>query len=628
MPDAPDTVEDAVDDAAVLDRVLRETPPFDALSTVEQDAMASAASIRRFPPGALILDAFTQVSVEVFVVLSGRVDLWHDANALGDIADEHLGPGGVFGFSAMLTERSLGPRVVAVDEVSVAAIPEAAVEPAFASREGARFLASQATVARSRAGLSSYSLVDEIIETHPLEVGADEPVGEVAAAMTRRGTGHAVVLLEDGQFGLVTDALLRSRVIVEGRQASTPAREVMDTSAPIVPLGASAAEALILMLDRNAEYVVVTDRGGRLRGVITPRDFTISPATAGVSVHEQIRRARTVEELRQRARRVPVMVDDLLSWGLASGKVVSVYSSVLDTIVRRMITLIFARYPDLSLDAFTWLSLGSNGRREAVLSSDIDSAVAFRDTCESADIDRYRVAFAEAQRELTAAGLGGDTHGATASRPAFSRTNAEWRAAAREWMGKPEQNQGAMMTSLLVDGRPIHGDPGLPEVLKVFSDLRRHPGTMRLLLEASLSARARTRTLRDRLGRRDTINLKKHALLPIVNTARWAALAVGSSALSTTERLDAAAGSAMLPDDQAHNLIDVFTVLQRLRLRYQLIQHQRGEKAADVISRDWMSPIDRSVVAEAVREIAAVQRRMDNIAAYLPAEAWTSPPPS
>ena len=624
MPEPLDAVED-VDDAAVLDRVLAETPPFDALSAAERAAMSRAASVRRFGPGALILDAFTQVSVEVFVVLSGRVDLWHDADALGDLADQHLGPGGVFGFSAMLTERSLGPRVVAVDEVTVAAIPETAVEPAFASRQGARFLAAQAAVARGRVGLSSYSLVDEIIETHPLEVEADEPVAEVAAAMTRRGTGYAVVPLEDGRYGLVTDALLRSRVLVEGRQASVPAREVMDPSVPTVQLGASAAEALILMLDRGAEYLVVTDRGGRLRGVITPRDFTISPATAGVSVHEQIRRATTVEELRRRARRVPAMVDDLLSWGLASGKVIAVYSSVLDTIVRRTITLVFAQYPDLSLDTFTWLSLGSNGRREAVLSSDIDTAVAFRDTFDTSVIDRYRAAFVEIQGELAAAGLTADQHGATAGRPAFSRTNAEWRAAARQWMEEPEHDQGAMMTSLLVDGRPIHGDPGLPEVMKVFGDLRRHPGTMRLLLSASQSARAKSRSLRDRLGRRDTIDLKKHALLPIVNTARWAALAVGSSALSTTERLHAAAGSAMLPDEQAHNLIDVFTVLQRLRLRYQLIQRQRGEKPADVVSRDWMSPIDRSVVTEAVREIAAVQRRMDNIAAYLPAEDWATP---
>jgi CBS domain-containing protein len=41
-----------------------------------------------------------------------------------------------------------------------------------------------------------------------------------------------------------------------------------------------------------------------------------------------------------------------------------------------------------------------------------------------------------------------------------------------------------------------------------------------------------------------------------------------------------------------------------------------------------MSPIDRSVVAQAIREIAAVQRRMDNIAAHLPAEAWTSRAPT
>jgi len=628
VPDATDTVEDRPTDGAVLDGVLAETPPFDGLSIADRAVMTRAADVRRYAPGELILDAFAQVSVEVFVVLTGRVDLWHDADALSEAADQHLGRGGVFGFSAMLTERSLGPRAIAVNAVTVAAIPESAVEPAFASRQGARFLAAQGAVARSRGGLSSYSLVDEIIETHPLEVDADDPIGDVAAAMTRRGTGHAVVPLEDGRFGLVTDALLRSRVLVEGRDASVPAREVMDDAVPTVALGESAAEALILMLDRNAEYLVVTDRSGRLHGVITPRDFTVSAATAGVSVHEQIRRAATVEELRRRARRAAAVIDDLLSWGMASGRAIAVYSSILDTIVRRTITLTFARYPDLSLDAFTWLSLGSNGRREAVLSSDIDSAVAFRDTCDAADIDRYRSALADIQRELAAAGITADSHGATASRPAFSRTNAEWRAAARQWMAEPEQNQGAMMTSLLVDGRPIHGDPGLPEVMKVFSDLRRHPGTMRLLLEASLSARAKTRSLRDVLSRRDTIDLKKHAVLPIVNTARWAALAVGSSALSTTERLQAAAGSAMLPDEHAHNLIDVFTVLQRLRLRYQLIEYQRGEKPLDVVSRERMSPIDRSVVTEAVREIAAVQRRIDNVAAYLPAEAWTGPAPA
>jgi CBS domain-containing protein len=113
-----------------------------------------------------------------------------------------------------------------------------------------------------------------------------------------------------------------------------------------------------------------------------------------------------------------------------------------------------------------------------------------------------------------------------------------------------------------------------------------------------------------------------------VNLARWAALSVGSAALPTTERLRSASGSAMLPDEQASILIEAFEVLQRLRLRYQLLQHQRGDRPSDVFVMDRMSPIDRTVVAQSVREIASVQRRMDNISVYVPAEAWAAPDPA
>jgi CBS domain-containing protein len=81
----------------------------------------------------------------------------------------------------------------------------------------------------------------------------------------------------------------------------------------------------------------------------------------------------------------------------------------------------------------------------------------------------------------------------------------------------------------------------------------------------------------------------------------------------------------MLPDDRTDILIEAFEVLQRLRLRYQLLQVQRGEQPTDLLTLDRLSPIDRSIVTQAVREIAAVQRRMDNIAHYLPIGAWTAP---
>jgi CBS domain-containing protein len=122
--------------------------------------------------------------------------------------------------------------------------------------------------------------------------------------------------------------------------------------------------------------------------------------------------------------------------------------------------------------------------------------------------------------------------------------------------------------------------------------------------------------------------VKTHALLPVVNIARWAALGVGSTELQTTKRLRAAAGSEMLPDEHADRLIEVFDVLQTLRLRYQLTQISQGGDATDILERDRLSPIDRSVVAQAVREIAATQRRMDRVAVYVDPRSWAIPRPN
>ena len=610
---------------------LASCPPFDSLDARALTEAARAARIEHYTAGDLIVDAFADPTVDIFVVISGEVNLWFDPNRINDAADERFTTGNVFGFSAALTERAVGPRVVANTPVSIARIAASLVAAAFSSKTGARFLAEHVSNAFRRAsGPPTYTIVDDLMVSDPLVVHPATPVGEVARQMTQRGLQCAVVGSDHGQFGLITDSVLRQRVIVDGAPPETPAHTMVQYPAPTTALGESAAEALIDMLDADAEFLVVTDRSGTARGVVAARDFVVSPTTAGVSVHEQIRRAGSVEELIERSHLVPSMLTDVMGRGLASTRVIAVYSAIVDTVIRRSIGLVFERHPQLTVNAFTWLSLGSNGRREAVLSSDVDAAVAFDDTVAKAAVARYRAAFAEVNAVIAQAGISIDRNGANAPRARFSRTNSEWHVAATRWLAAPHKDNAAIMTSLLVDGRPIHGDPGLPEVTKVFGDFRRHPATMELLLKASLSHRAKLRSIRDVLsGRGDTFNVKTHALLPVVNIARWAALGAGSTELQTTKRLRAAAGSEMLPNGHADRLIEVFDVLQRLRLRYQLSQISQGEAATDILERDRLSPIDRSVVAQAVREVAATQRRMDRVAVYdVDPRLWAIPRPN
>lgn len=609
-----------------LGRFLSEVEPFDSLDSAQLATLAAAATIRRFSAGELVVDAFAAAPTEIYVVLRGDVDLWHDQDRVTKAGDERFGTGDVIGYSAMLTAQPVGPRAVTTTAAEIAVLPGHLVEPAFSSPAGARFLADYISrIRRMTATTPAFSTVEDLIATTPVVVGPDTPASDVVRQLADRDVHCAIVDFGDGTFGILTDAMVGRRVVGDGLSPDAPARVVMQP-ATTVELAGSSVEALITLLDTQAEYLPVVDRAGTLRGIVGARDFALAPTTAGVGLLEQIHRARDRTELVTRARRAPAVLRDVLDRGLAADRVIRVYSAIVDAIIRRSIHLVAAEHPDLPLDQFTWLTLGSHGRREAVPSSDVDAAIAFADYVPPDTMARFREMFGVVNELLTDAGLGVDVNGANASNKAFARTDSEWRAAATRWLTVPGENSRAAMAahskglaviaSLLVDGRPVHGTPGLPAVARVFTDFRRHPAAMNLLLSDSFSQRAkvRDRTLLDVFtgkGGASTFDVKAHGLLPVVSIARWAALSVGSTELQTVRRLRDAAGSPILPHAEAHRLIEVFELLQRIRLHHNLDQLQRGERATDQINRDDLSPIERTMIGQAVREINGIARRME-----------------
>ncbi|MHA3704835.1 putative nucleotidyltransferase substrate binding domain-containing protein [Jatrophihabitans sp. YIM 134969] len=600
--------------------------PFDALDPDDLAAVVAAARVEDLRAGDVATTGLRKAASDVYVVVRGEVDVWDDVERSGGPPDSRVGVGGLFSPAAVLSGPSLGPYAVAVGEATVVAVPAPLLAPALASRRGAAFVAEHVSSARRRAAVGArYSRVDDLVVTPPVVVTAETPLAEVARRMTAGGVGCAAVALPGGGHGLVTDELLRRRVLVEGRPASTPAGAVVSGVAPTAVTGESADEALLRLLEAGTDHLLVTDPAGVVRGVVEPRDFLVSPAAAGVTLQEQVRRAETAEDLVTYTAGLPPLLADLLARGMGPEKVVAVHSAALDTTVRRALTLVFADRPGLSPDAFTWLSLGSNGRREAVPSSDVESAVVFGGDVDPEEFPAYREAFAAVHDLLAACGFTVDDHGATASSAGFARTAGAWRTALDSWRLTPEAPHHAAMLSLLLDSRPVHGDAGRLPLAALVRDLRADERAMRLLLQESLSHRSRVRSLRDVFGRRvESFDVKTNAVVPAVNLARWTAIAVGSTDLSTTHRLRAAGGSPLLTTDQADTLVEAFAVLQALRLRYQVVQLRRGRRATDVFTLAEVSPIDRSVLAQAVREIAEAQRRIGALVETTPPSLWSA----
>ncbi len=608
-----------------LARFLAANPPFSSLAEPDLDRIAEAARIVDHPAGAQIMDAFAEAGDDLFVVMTGQVELWTTDGGPGDPADEVVGPGCVFGHSTALTGAPIGPRAVALGPVRLVTISRSAVASVFSSPAGVRFLAGDLSAERVRTPAGPrFRTVDELVVTAPVLGEPDLTVAEAARVMTERSSSYLAIPYGNGEFGLLTDAVLREQVVAAGRPGDTPVKEVMIRRAITARTGTPTADVLHQLTEHRLDHLLVVDGSGALRGAVDPQDFLASPSGAGVMLREKVGRAATAEQVVALARQLPVLLGDLVRQRREASETTAVYSTVVDAIQRRALSLVLDGHPELHEAEVTWMLLGSNARREPTLGSDIDSAVVFAESVDTPSrAAAYRTAFAEVAGLMRTAGLRIDEHGATPSSARFARTRSQWRTAAQQWLDSPLDGQGMLMASLLLDGRPIQGDPAQPVVSEVFADVRNHPGTMKLLVRESLSHRAQLRSVRDVLaGRGGTFDLKTHALRPVVEIARWAALYVHSPELSTRARLSAASGSMLLPTPQATTLAEVFEVLQRVRLRQQLAQFERGEPVSDVVWMRRLAPLDRSLVAQSVREISTVQKRLYNLLEYTSAQDW------
>ena len=291
-------------------------------------------------------------------------------------------------------------------------------------------------------------------------------------------------------------------------------------------------------------------------------------------------------------------------------------SGLMDAVTRRLVELAVARAGPPPAP-FTWYALGSLARREAVPSSDVDSALAWHDGSApdgpapdgpGPAPDGYMARLAAAVDEgLRACGMRPDAHGASAANPLFARPLASWRAAAESLREDPTREQGLILVSVLTDSRPVWGAGD------ALWEERSAPDLQRLLAQFALKFRpSATGFLRDFAAehagrRRGRLDLKHGGLIPIVDLARWAGMAAGVASAPTVARLRAAEAAGTLDGPAARTLIEAFGLIFALRLDHQVEQLRRGGQPDDVVDLKALDPGTRSRLREALRAVASVQ---------------------
>ncbi len=594
--------------------------PFDGLDEAGLEELSRRVEVEYFAAGTTILAQGEQPQHRIRVVRRGTVELVDQGRVL-----DLLGEGEMFGHPSMLSGMPTGFEVRAGEDALCYAITAEDVVPLLARPAGLRFL-GRSIMSRPRPTATGPATVDPFdVATQPASTLLGRPpviaapeltVGEAVEMMESEGASSVVVPLDGGQFGIVTDRDLRSSLIAAGRTAEAAVEEVMTAPAHCVGPEQTGAELMLVMLDHGIHHVPVVSSRSAVIGVVRDIDLLAAQTRTPFMLRRAIADASNGEELSKVVGELNRTVVALHHAGLAHRQISAIISVVSDALIRRMIEIAVEEMGPAPAE-FAWLGLGSDGRREGVPSSDVDSGMAWREEPgqDSEQTRRYMHALAERVGEsLKITGWRLDAHGVTASGEFSAHSAERWREAIRNWLSHPEDNKVLIAASILLDGRAVVGPEELNPKAE-FSEAENRDTLLRWMLRLALSAKPPTGFMRDIVvehsgEHRGTLDIKHGGLLPVVDIARYAGLKAGASVTSTAERLRAGGQSGVLDEAHARTLEEAFDLFMALRLQHQVEQLERGEEPNDHIDPKDLNPLTRHYLRDAFREVSAVQRSL------------------
>jgi CBS domain-containing protein len=595
-------------------------PPFDAVGADELARIAAVTELAAIPKGTTIFSQGAGPVECVWVVRTGSVEIINDGRVL-----DLLGPGELFGHASMISGLPTGFEARTAEDAVCYRIPASIMRPLLARPDVLRFVMRSIAGLGAGPGAERVPAVDPVqrrvatlIRAPALVCAAGEPIREAAKRMAAEGA--SAVLVRSGEtLGIVTDSDLRSRVVAAGMSVDAPVSAIMTVPAYTARADSLGGDVLLGMLDRGVHHVPVLSAAGEVLGVVDDGDLMAAEARKPFLLRRAIDLATSTADLATATAGLGPMTIALQDARVAAEHVAAIRSVVLDALTRRLVELAVADAGNPPV-AFTWFALGSLARREAMPSSDVDSALAWQDGGAGAAGGAYLDRVARTVDEgLKVCGVQPDAHGASASNPLFARSLESWRTAARELSEDPTRAQAVILVSVITDSRPVWasgsgagGQGAGASMADALWQARNHPDLLRLLAKFALKFRPPTGFMRDFVvehsgERRGQLDIKHGGLIPIVDLARWAGMAAGAVTGSTVERLRAAEAAGTMQGPAARALIDAFDFIFSLRLDHQVEQLRRGEEPDDFLDPKTLNPLARSYLREAFRAVAAVQ---------------------
>ncbi|EMP54276.1 signal-transduction protein [Marinobacter santoriniensis NKSG1] len=599
---------------------MAQFPPFDEMPEALLDQVVESIEIQYFRAGTTILE-FGAANTWLYYIRSGAVEVFRRSGELYS----RLGEGEIFGQFGLLMHKKTRFPAKALEDTLVYRIPDTIFQFLFENDENFADFVEIEDRSRLRSALSRReksndlmtSRVTRLISRAVVSAPSTVRLQEAARIMTDQGVSALLLMDETGDtpklHGIITDRDLRTRAVTEALPSETPISDIMSEDLITIRANSFIFEAMLTMLHNNVHHLPVMDRD-EVRGVIALSDIVKYESQSSLYLVSNIYQQTNVKGLKRISLGVRDTFVRMVNEDANSHMIGSAMAGIGRSFTQRLLELGEEQLGPPPIP-YCFMALGSMARDEQLVVTDQDNAMILDDSYVPEEHDPYFLALAKFVSDgLAECGYKYCTGDIMATNPKWRQPLAVWKRYFTDWIENPRAD-ALLNSNIFFDLDGIHGHTEFAESLKTLvAEKASHSQRFLTLLARNALNRTpplgffRTFVLEEDGQHRKTFNLKRRGTAPVSDLIRVHALACGSRAQNSFDRLQAIGKTKLLLDDDLGNLRDALEFISIVRIRHQALAIEADREPDNNVRPEDLSPFERSHLKDAFQVVSNAQK--------------------
>lgn len=530
---------------------LKNYPPFNILKNKDLLEISKGVSIIYLEKGDVLFKKGDPFNEHFYMVRNGAVTLFHtnsnNTQEIINISDA----GDIFGVRPLIAKEDYKLTATANEESIVYAIPidtfqsvtqnntsvykflitafaTNAYDPYTAEETGKIFIDYLPNTSQDMVNFQTANYTK-----NPITCELTSTLKDAAIKMSAHKIGCIIVIDDDKKpVGIITNSDIKNKIATGLFTIETSVTHIMSSPVITNKKDLTVADGQLQMIKHNIGHLCITKDGtinSKLIGVLTHHDILVALGHNPSVILKEIKRAKRTKKLRTTRLKSNTLLKNYLEQNIPISHIIKIISQINDAITIRAIEIALKKMPTPPPVPFSWLALGSQGRKEQLLFTDQDNAIVFHDVPKN-KYQETQTYFLELGKMVTKSlnkiGFEYCEADMMASNSEWCKSITEWKLQFENWILHPDE-KAILLSSIFFDYNRVYGDKSLVDDLSdsIYESLNKTSLFFKFLGKDALKNPSPLGFFKQFLveengEKKDLFNIKSRALMPLIDAAR------------------------------------------------------------------------------------------------------------